>query len=442
MFRFYEMMCTAYSLYTSMHWEVEYSPVLLRRFLRKSKVKPLCMLPQRAGVTHWEHGQYALSTNLETLNALKLKTVTLADSSKARYERSRSSVEIDYSHLTWIYVYIYTYIYYNLYIRRSFNFCPYCCRHALHFSTRMIVHRQRSPRLRIGCWQEAELHVGFLTMPQNLLHEGGPSASFQPCWWGVATIWKTFYRQHLWSDWGPQGAQERQEQWLQFSTRIPFWHHFTEVTDVIPFIIKVNQVRSIGASKQMEQMGPALAAVHQRCIPQAGSDSVPASAENTWFWRSVAKKPRMLQEFHICDIYRHLTSTLVYSNTVNVPTACVDLYFYLLTNGSRRSDKQALVNQECINQHFLHVAWPIYRTGISKCTKASGLTNSPWHLRGQKAYHQSTIVHEELLLVRTCIVSHWKCTVQMSIVESWTSCQKLTQVAMSLRSWIWTDTFM
>lgn len=197
-----------------------------------------------------------------------------------------------------------------------------------------------------------------------------------------------------------------------------------------------------GASKQMEQMGPALAAVHQRCIPQAGSDSVPASAENTWFWHSVAKKPRMLQEFHLCDIYRHLTSTLVYSNTVNVPTACVDLYFYLLTNGSRRSDKQALVNQECINQHFLHVAWPIYRTGISKCRKASGLTNSPWHLGGQKAYHQSTIVHEELLLVRTCIVSHWKCTVQMSIVESWTSCQKLTQVAMSLRSWIWTDTFM
>ena len=116
MFRFYEMMCTAYSLYTSMHWEVEYSPVLLRRFLRKSKVKPLCMLPQRGGVTHWEHGQYALSTNLETLNALKLKTVTLADSSKARYERSRSSVEIDYSHLTWIYVYIYTIIY--IYILR------------------------------------------------------------------------------------------------------------------------------------------------------------------------------------------------------------------------------------------------------------------------------------------------------------------------------------
>ena len=321
-------------------------------------------------------------------------------------------------------------MYYNLYIRRSFNFCPYCCRHALHCSTRRIVHRQRSPRLRIGCWQEAELHVGFLTMPQNLLHKINFDQRRRT--FSILQPW-----QHLWSDWGPQGPQERQEQWLRFSSS-QLASHFDIISGEVAYVIPL-----WGASKQMEQMGPALAAVHQCCIPQAGSDSVPASAENTWFWHtsSVAKKPRMLQEFHICYIYRHLTSTLVYSNTVNVPTACADLYFYLLTNGSRRSDKQALVNQECINQHFLHVAWPIYRTGISKCRKASGLTNSPRHLRGQKAYHQSTIVHEELLLVRTCMVSHWQCTVQMSIVESWTSCQKLTQVAMSLRSWIWTNTF-
>ena len=90
--------------------------------------------------------------------------------------------------------------------------------------------------------------------------------------WALQPSERPFYRQHLWSDWGPQGAQERQEQWLRFSSSqlaSHFGHHFSEVTDVTPLW---------GASKQMEQMGPALAAVHQCCIPQAGSDSVPASA--------------------------------------------------------------------------------------------------------------------------------------------------------------------